>query len=267
MKPSLPQMGRKTRILSVSHWGSTRALVLRTSHSRPVPVTFTVVEHLCYKCQTSIDESLPFCPHCGAPQIRVAPPDKEASPVESGGTPAPPASWMAETPAYLPNAIQWSAAWKGALLAGLVAALLTAMPRVSYGCCLWLLGAGALSVWLYQRRVAGALVTPGMGMRLGALTGVFTFVATALWMVAAFVHDPGEFRGAMTVQLEKSVAANPDPRAQEIIQQFTNNLNTPEGLATFFVMVLVITAIVFVLLTAAGGALGASMFARRRELR
>jgi hypothetical protein len=67
--------------------------------------------------------------------------------------------------------------------------------------------------------------------------------------------------------MDKSIAANPDPRAQELMRQFTANLNTPEGLATFFVVMLAVMAIVFVIFTAAGGALGASMFARRRNLR
>jgi len=45
------------------------------------------------------------------------------------------------------------------------------------------------------------------------------------------------------------------------------NLNTPAGLATFFVLVLVLMAVVFVVFSAAGGALGASMFVRRRDMR
>ena len=48
-------------------------------------------------------------------------------------------------------------------------------------------------------------------------------------------------------------------------RQFMGYVNTPEGLATFFVFALVIMAIVYVVFSAAGGALGASMFARRRN--
>jgi hypothetical protein len=141
------------------------------------------------------------------------------------------------------------------------------MPVLGLGCCLWLLGAGALAVWLYQRRVPGALVTPGMGMRIGAVAGAIGYVATTIWTVLRFSSNSQEFRTAMQEQMEKSLAANPDPRAQEIMRQFMGNLNTPQGLATFFVLILAIMAVVFVIFSAAGGALGASMFARRRDFR
>ena len=226
------------------------------------------MEHLCYKCQTSLDEALPFCPHCGAPQIRVATPDEESShPSHPPIAYVSPQTWSTAAPAYTPHAIQWDVALKGALLSGLAAAVLTAAPFVGLGCCLWLLGAGALAVWLYQRRIPGAIVTPGMGMRIGAVSGAIGFVATTIWSVFRFTRDSQEFRTAMAEQMEKSIASNPDPRAQEIMRQFMANLNTPEGLATFFVLMMVLMAIVFVVFSAAGGALGASMFARRRDRR
>jgi disulfide bond formation protein DsbB len=141
------------------------------------------------------------------------------------------------------------------------------MPVLGLGCCLWLLGAGALAVWLYQRRIPGMIVTPGMGMRIGAVSGAIGYVATTVWSVLRFASNSQEFRTAMQEQMDKSLAANPDPRAQEIMRQFMGNLNTPQGLATFFVLILAIMAVVFVIFSAAGGALGASMFARRRDLR
>ena len=228
------------------------------------------MEHPCYKCQTSIDESLPFCPHCGAPQIRVSSPDEDASQqqLSSDATSQsiPPAGWAPGAPAYVPQSanIQWDLAWKGALLSGLAAAVLTAAPVISLGCCLWLLGSGALAVFLYQRRVPGVFITSGMGMRIGALSGIIGFVATTVWSVFRFAANSGEFHTALQEQMDKSISANPDPRAQELLRQFMNTLNTPQGLATFFVFILVIMAIVFVVFGAAGGALGASMFARRR---
>jgi hypothetical protein len=225
------------------------------------------VEHLCYKCQASIDESLPFCPHCGAPQIRVAAPDDGSAPAP--GTDAPyvsPAAWPGAAPAYHPNAIQWEVAFKGAFLTGLIAAILSTIPIVGWGCCLWLIGTGAAAVGLYQRRIPGVHVTPGMGLRIGAVSGFVAYAASTIWSVFRFTRDSDEFRRVLAEQVEKSMASNPDPRAQDIMRQFMNNLSTPEGLATFFVMILVIMAIVFVIFSAAGGALGASIFARRRNL-
>jgi hypothetical protein len=229
------------------------------------------VEHLCYKCQTSIDETLPFCPHCGAPQIRVASPEADESQNMTPGPPdvpaevTQPAPWPGGAAAYTPpSAIQWDLAWKGALVSGLGAALLTALPFLALGCGLWLLGCGALSVWLYQRRVPGTVVTPGMGMRIGAVAGTVGYVATTIWSVVSFAYNSQEFRVAMQAQIDKSIGANPDPRAQELMRQFVGNLNTPQGLATFFVLILVIMAVAFVIFSAAGGALSASILTRRR---
>ena len=246
----------------------TRNLVepLATGHSNLLPST--LVEHLCYKCQASIDETLPFCPHCGAPQIRVAGPDNDLSQTLSPETPPVVLPSGAPVPSvFTPQVIQWDAAWKGALLSGLIAAVLSAAPIISLGCCLWMLGCGALAVFLYQRRVPGAFVTSGMGMRIGAAAGIMGFVAATLWSVVRFAANSGEFRSTLQEQMDKSIASNPDPRAQAILHQLMNSLNTPEGLATFFVLLLVIMAFVFVVFSAAGGALGASMFARRRDPR
>lgn len=175
---------------------------------------------------------------------------------------APPV-WGQNIGTYPISSVQWEFAWKGALLAGLIAAVLTALPIVGFGCCLWMLGTGALAVGMYQRRVPGVFVTPGMGMRIGALSGTIAFIVTTFLNVYQFTRNNQEYRSVLTEQLEKTIASNPNPRSQEIMRQLMNNLNTPEGLATFFVITLVIMAIVFVVFSAAGGALGASMFGRR----
>lgn len=168
-----------------------------------------------------------------------------------------------------PPAIRWEAAWKGALLAGIGAAVLTTVPYISLGCCLWLLGAGAVSVLLYQRKMPGVTITAGAGMKLGALAGVFAFVINAIVVTTSFVafHGSGAFSRALQEQMEKSAAANPDPKVQEMVQRMMDWISSPQGMATFLVMVLIIMAVFFVVFTAAGGALGASMFGRRREFR
>jgi len=167
------------------------------------------------------------------------------------------------------NAVRWDLAWQAALVGGAVAAVLTAVPVVSLGCCLWMLGAGALAVWLYQRRTPGVPVTPGMGMKVGALAGVFAFMINGVMTAISFVtfRSSGDFRRAMQEQMEKQMASNPDPKAQEMVQHMMDWMNTPQGMATLIVLVILLMAVFFILFCAAGGALGASMFGRRRELR
>jgi hypothetical protein len=155
------------------------------------------------------------------------------------------------------------------LLCGVGAAVLTAIPVVSLGCCLWMLGAGALSVSFYQKRVPDTVITPGMGMKLGALAGVFAFVVNAMLSTISFLglRASGGFRHAMEEQMQKQMASNPDPKVQEMMQRMFGWMNTPQGAATLIVFFLLIMAAVFVIFTGAGGALGASMFGRRREFR
>jgi hypothetical protein len=168
-----------------------------------------------------------------------------------------------------PGAIRWDLAWKGALLCGVGAAVLSAIPIVSVGCCLWMLVAGALSVTLYQKQVPGTLITPGMGMRVGALAGVFGFMVNAVVTTVSFVafRSNGDFRRALQEQMDKQLSSNPDPKVKEMMQRVLEWVATPQGAATMMVLVLVTLAVVFLLFTAAGGALGASLFGRRREFR
>ncbi len=77
----------------------------------------------------------------------------------------------------------------------------------------------------------------------------------------------GDFRRAMQEQMDKQLSSNPDPKVREMAQRMLDWIATPQGAATMMVLVLVTLAIVFVLFTAAGGALGASLFGRRREFR
>jgi len=236
------------------------------------------VEHPCYRCQALIEEGIAFCPHCGAPQIRVVPPEENIPASAPPITPGEPAQFQTQPPAWpsgatryplQPGAIQWDLAWPGALLAGAGAAVLSAIPIVSLGCCLWTLGAGGLAVALYQRRVPDTLITTGMGMRLGALAGLIAFVIHAVVTTLSFLlfRSSSDFRRALQQQMDKQIANSPDPKAQEIMRQMFDWINTPQGMATFMVGMMVVLAIVFVVFTAAGGALGASMFGKRREFR
>ncbi len=162
------------------------------------------------------------------------------------------------TPPHPSGPIHWNQAWQGALLAGVGAALLSSLPFLAYGSLLWLFLAGALTVSLYQRRVPDALIRPGMGMRIGALAGVFSFLVTAIMSTVLFTTNGDELRKLMQEQMRASMAKAPDPRSAEVMQQFINKMGTPEGLATMFLWVLLIIAVVFILFSAIGGALGAT---------
>ncbi len=132
-----------------------------------------------------------------------------------------------------------------------------------------MLGAGFVCVNLYRRQVPGTVITPGMGMKLGALSGAIGFVINAIVTTADYVgrRGSGEFQRKMQEQMKKQMAGTPDPKMQEAMQRMVDWMSTPQGAATMIILVLIFMGIVFVLLTAAGGALGASMSGSRREFR
>ena len=117
---------------------------------------------------------------------------------------------------------------EGALLAGVGAAILTAVPFVSIGCCLWMLGPACSQF----RCIASASRERSLlraWIELGALAGVFGFMVNAVLTMLSFVlfRSSADFRRAMQEQMEKQMASNPDPKAQAMVQHFMDWMSTP----------------------------------------
>jgi hypothetical protein len=163
------------------------------------------------------------------------------------------------------GAIQWQLAWRGAILSGLAAAVLTAIPIVSLGFLFWMIGAGALSVALYRRQVPDLPLTPGMGMKVGALAGVFALLANAFVAILTFaaLRSSGALRAEFEEQMHKQMAGNSDPKVQQMMQSMLDWVSTPQGAASLLVLFLVISGVIMLVLTAAGGAIAATMGQRK----
>ena len=159
-----------------------------------------------------------------------------------------------------PGRIQWARALPLAGLTGAIAGVLSVIPFVSLGCCLWMLGAGALTVVLYRERTQ-ADVSTSMGFRLGAFSGLLGYLVYVLLFGIMQVVRGRQFRSAFRQQLEQAAAANPDPSVRQMIER----MSTPEGIATVITVMLAAFLLVFVLFAAAGGALGASLLGRRES--
>jgi len=234
-------------------------------------LTSTPVEQPCYKCQAAVEEGVPFCPHCAAPLIRVVPPERSE-----------PASLPEQPPAVLPQStspwgpprsssrpsepIYWNQALQGAVLAGIGAALLSSIPFLAVGSLIWVTIAGAVAVSMYQRRVPAAIVRPGMGLRIGAVAGVVASAVIFILGIIRYSAERDQVRQLLQEQMQTQIAKTPDPANREALQQLMGKLMTPEGVAAFFVFALLMAAAACVLLSAVGGALGASLSARRRGL-
>jgi len=220
------------------------------------------MEQPCYKCGQVLDEGRPFCPHCGAPQIRVL----VAEPVTAGGfgqlaessAPAP-ALPATETVPVLAVSGPWSQALKPCALAAIVTTVLMFLglhPLMA------MFSAGFLAVVFYRQAGSGGAISAGSGGKLGALSGFFCFALMALMVAfAAMVPElRAKFRDEVLANAQKwATAHGSDAQVQAALDQ----MKTPEG----FVMMLILGGILLlvssVVLGALGGALGGSIFGRR----
>lgn len=199
-----------------------------------------------------MEDGTPFCAQCGAPQIRVG-----------GGEMAEPHNYpgVAGSPSYPGSAsIQWSQGLPSAALAGLIAAGLMFIPLGAFG--LGMIAAGVLAVLFYRRRNPLGSLTPGIGARLGALSGILGFGMFGIFTAVEVLvfHSGGELRAALLEAVQQSVARTSDPQARQMLDY----LKSPPGLALVMALGLAVMFVFFLILSSIGGALGAVLL-RRRE--
>jgi uncharacterized protein involved in cysteine biosynthesis len=126
---------------------------------------------------------------------------------------------------------------------------------------LGMLAAGYLSARLYQRRSAAAILTPGMGVRLGAVAGILGFVFFTIFTAVEVLvfHTGGELHDALIQAVQQSISRTSDPQAQQALEY----LKSPPGLALVMTMGLALMFVVFVLFSSVGGVIGAALLRRR----
>jgi hypothetical protein len=232
------------------------------------------VDHPCHQCNASVEEGVPFCPRCGAPQIRVTMPEGN-EPVTGPmppGTPGdlqPPATpvfgksgWQSAIPA--PGGVQWRAATPGAALAGVAAGVLAVVPYVSALMIFWFFFAGGIAVLFYRRRT-GEAVGAKMGAKIGALTGLFAFLLTAVANAAKLVINPNSMREDLKMSMAISLK-NADPQSAKMMTTMYDYFMTASGLWVFLVLLLGMLFVFEMILTSGGGAALAAMSKRHNRL-
>jgi hypothetical protein len=209
-------------------------------------------------CGAQLAEDALFCHKCGKPQREIAPPElDEAAP--EGFFRAEVQQVLAEAAALPPGInFQNRTAVRTALLSALLATLLMQLPLPVFLAVFWFLvcmmAAGFVAVYLYHRRT-GETLTVRNGVRMGWLTGVFSFVITLVLSlpVLILVQQQGGLASALREQMEKTAAPGLN------VEDAMRVLESPVALGMMLLFVLGIYFLVFIGVTIIGGALGAKV--------
>jgi hypothetical protein len=209
-----------------------------------------------------VEDGVPFCKHCGAPQIRVVGIEPQPAPAPEIHDSEP------EHPILLPellrpaqsSRIQWSQALPCAALGGAFSLLLVIPlsmlgagspvgPFVVFGVAF--LAGGAWAARLYTRKLKNASLSPGAGAQVGAASGGFGFLFLAVIVVAMAVYRGDEMRRLMADSAPQLISRGYDA---EKLQQMLDILKTPSGLGFFVAFGLFALLVMFVIGSSIGGA-------------
>lgn len=221
--------------------------------------TFESVEHACYKCGAVVQEGMAFCPNCNAPQIRVNMPE-QSSPSFEPGTPGemqPPAQpvYLSPTPPLSPTAIDWTAGWPAVITAGILSGICFFLPLNI----VWVVGGGVLAVWIYSRRKPGYMqIASGTGAKLGAVTGLIGYALFALVVGIGFAFASDKIWAQLALAMKERAGATPEASVQQVLQL----MNSSEGRTFIATFVMIFAFVLFLLLAALGGLVGAALVKR-----
>jgi hypothetical protein len=217
------------------------------------------MEQSCYKCGQAVDEGIPFCPHCNAPQIRVI-----SEPALSPAAAALPGSAPAADAPAVPSiavSMSWSLSAQPCALAALIAAVVMVLKLVVPVIAVF--GAGFMAVSFYRRRAPESAIPAKAGARLGAVCGFFCFGMTTILasLKVIVLHQGGEIRQTMLDGIQQAASRYSDPQAQPTL----DFLRSPGGLIFMMVFLLILTFLLFLVLGSLGGALGGAVLGRRNK--
>jgi hypothetical protein len=206
---------------------------------------------------------LPFCPHCGSPQIYLQDHEQQNGGVEADTTGA--------IPPPRPQQVEWKTAIRcAALVAGVAAGLSLVsqgMQVISLLSLLWTISGSMITLALYQRRRPLAWMDAGVGARIGLVVGLALVVCLGVaWGIGGLVaryglHSLGAFDAELTRTFhdgfEKAVAMAPQtPEAQRF-------WFSPEFRAGMMLLGFGMVSTFLLILSTLGGAVGGFVRTRR----
>ncbi len=228
-----------------------------------IAVASDEMELHCHRCDATIKRDDSFCAVCGAPQLRFATTDEEPAEGESAGLPQPPEADL--------RGVDWRKAFRSALAIAVPVGVLTALPGVSLGFLIWVVGGSIVVIGRYRRRRPGARLDGRSGFRIGALTGLLAaYISAALVAVFQLIeryamHLGPDLDKAYAERMEQSTAmVQTTAQTEAQLRAYLHFMLTPDGRAAMSLAGAVMTAVFMVLLAGIGGILGVRFFGKPR---
>jgi hypothetical protein len=219
------------------------------------------MEQSCYKCGQTVEEGIPFCPHCSAPQIRVVIAEPAPLPLAfAGATTTQEAVSLSasQTVPVLALPMQWSQAFRPCALAAVVASLLMALglnPFVA------MFSVGFLAVVFYRQSRREILMRPAIGAGLGALAGLLWFAMSSILeaLVVILFHKGPELSSELVKRIQQASSQTSDPQVLAVFDR----LKSPGGLELLMLTGLIFALLASLVLGGLGGLLGGAILGRR----
>ena len=211
----------------------------------------------CHRCSGLLDDDASFCPHCAAPQLRVAPPEETAE-----ATPGATHAFV-----HHRRSIDWQkiirlALWI-AIPVGLVAPFF--FPLVIAG--------PIVLISMYQKRRPGTPTDGRSGFRIGTLLGVLAAYVSAFGLAGWQLFERYSLHQGSTLDAEFVMQVQQSAEATQRMAQ-SNSMNaqqaramldfflSPDGRVTYTFFYTAALAFGIVLLAGLGGMLGARLTRR-----
>lgn len=239
----------------------------------------------CHRCQGELTldpADSTFCPHCGAPQLRVIEENVTAA-TPTAATPID-ATTGALPPPH-PGRLRWSTIVTLSAIIAAIAAVLMAvvfwLPQAFPIAWLWTVSGAVIVLGLYQRRHPDTPIDAGLGARVGLVYGLLAVSSLALITAASGLiaryglHHMGSIdtwltntmHTAMEQQLQQMPATQPDAAMtgnQMTADQMRALFYSPEVRAGLSLFMLTVSALFLIAFSTLGGAVGGLLRARRR---
>jgi hypothetical protein len=126
---------------------------------------------------------------------------------------------------------------------------------------LGMLAGGGFCIVLYRWRTGRRDLTPGVGMQIGAMSGVVASlllgILTAVGMVST--SNRAELQTQVVDIFQQQAALRPSPGADMFIRW----IKTPDGFVLAMILSMIVFLIFAVLLSGTGGAIGAALLRKK----